>query len=281
VRDIFLHGFMSFAAVTVIVACLLIMGSFTLITINIGEIVDRAANENEMMAYVEESLTDAEARSVGSRINAIGNVRSSMFISREKALEDYRERLGDQGDLLEGLEQNPLRHRYRVFLIDIALMQETADRIGDIAGIAKVSARVDISEGFITVRQIISAVSMTLIIMLLAVSVFIISNTIKLATFDRREEIAIMKMVGATNSFIRWPFVVEGALLGLTGALGAFFIQWVVYEYIARSISGEYRMIETIPFTSLALPIACVFLLTGLLVGMAGSVMTIRKYLKV
>lgn len=283
VRSIFLHGFMSFAAVGVIVACLLIMGSFSLLAVNIDELIRGLETENEILVYVDETLSDSEARSVGSRISTIENVADRVFVSREEALEDYVSKLGEKDQaLMEGYdENNNIRHRYRVFLSDINLVDETVKKIEAISGVAEVRVDMVVARGLISTRRIVETVSITLIIALLIVSLFIISNTIKLATFDRREEIGIMRIVGATKSFIRWPFVVEGFLLGVTASVVAFFLQWILYSWFTGSVLGNIAMIEIISFGDMFLPILLVFLLTGFTVGVGGSLLTIRKFLKV
>ncbi|SMC46869.1 permease-like cell division protein FtsX [Papillibacter cinnamivorans] len=282
VHNIFLHGFMSFAAVGIIVACLIIMGSFTLVAVNADSMLKSLERENEVLAYVNESLSDEEAQALGAVIEQVPNVASCQFISRETAMENFVSQY--QGDsLFTDMDPTILRHRYSVKMTDISLMRDTVKALEAVPGIAKVRANLEISEGFITVRNIAGAVSMALILILLAVSVFIISNTIKLATFDRREEIAIMKMVGATNGFIRWPFVYEGLLLGLSGAAIAFFAQWGIYGLVSKQIAGNdtIHLITVIPYAQLAAPVAGIFLATGFLVGVGGSLLAIRKFLKV
>ena len=149
--------------------------------------------------------------------------------------------------------------------------------------IAKVRADEAISAGFITARNVAGIISIALIAILLVVSVFIISNTIKLTTFDRRDEIAIMKMVGATNGFIRWPFVFEGLLIGLFGAIIGFGLQWLLYNAIATGIAGSdtLQILRVMSFEKIWWPVAAVFLLAGVLVGIGGSLTAIRKFLRV
>ena len=141
----------------------------------------------------------------------------------------------------------------------------------------------NIARGFVTVRNIVSGVSLALVIVLLIVSLFIMSNTVKLTTFDRRVEIGIMKMVGATNAFIRWPFVLEGFILGLLGALIAYAAQWGLYNFIADRIIGSYSsaLFTVVPFNVVAIPMLIVFLVIGIGVGVAGSALAIKNYLKV
>lgn len=280
-KGVFHHGLMSFASVCVIVACLLLMGSFALVAMNVDLLITEAEQDNEILAYVEEDLDDATARSIGTEINRLDNVLQSTFVSRDEALADYREKMESEQDILEGIDENPLRHRYRVFLKDISLMGETVEQLRGISGVADVRARLDISEGFMAARQIIGGVALVIIVVLLAISIFIIANTVKLATFDRRDEIAIMKMVGATNGFIRFPFLIEGMILGLLGAIIAFFLQWGVYEYIVTIVVGAVRAVQMVKFEAVWLPTALSFGVIGLLIGVGGSVLTIRKYLKV
>lgn len=281
VRGIFLNGFMSFAAVGIIVACLIIMGSFTLLSVNIDGIINRVESENEILAYIDESYTVEQAQALAEKISSVENVTKCEFVSSEQALADYRTTLGEEGTLLDGLDENPLRHRYRIYLADISLMEQTAAHLENITGVASVNARLDISNSFMTARRIVDLVSLCLVVILLSVSVFIISNTIKLATFDRREEIAIMKMVGATNGFIRWPFLVEGLILGILGSTFAFFIQWGIYAYVTQSLLSGFDLFDIISFSKLALPIAGAFAITGFAAGVGGSLLTIRRFLKV
>lgn len=276
--SIFTHGFMSFASICIIMACLIIMGVFSIIILNINSIIQLAENKNEITAYVDERLEDEEAIALESTILSIDNVSNAVFTTKEEAMDNFAEKYSD--NVLDGIEPDVLRHRYTVYLDDIALMEQTKNDLKAIDGIANVSAQTEIAQGFVTIRNIVSVVSIALIAILFVISVFIISNTTKLATFDRREEIAIMKMVGATNAFIRWPFVFQGFILGIFAALVSFVILWAGYElmvdWIFASLAGYL-----ISFSSIAQSILIAFVATGFVVGVLGSVVTIRNYLKV
>jgi len=176
-----------------------------------------------------------------------------------------------------------LRDRYTVYMDDIALMEQTQHDLKEIPGVALVNAHLEISEGFVKISNIVSAISILLIVVLLIISLFIMSNTIKLTTFERKEEIAIMKMVGATSSFIRWPFVVEGLILGGFGAMVAYLAQWGLYQLISSSIisSNSLNFITVIPFANVAIPLVIAFMVLGLGVGIIGSLTAIKNYLKV
>ena len=281
-HSIFTHGFMSFAAVCMIVACLLIMGSFSLVAVNLNHMLGDLEDDNLFLAYVDESYTEEEARALQSQIEAVPNVGQVTFVTRAEALDDFRAGREDN-PLLADLPDEVLRDRFEIHVDDIELMGETVDQVEQITGVADTRAEMEIAQGFVMVRNIAAGVAVVLVSMLAVVSLFIIANTIKLATFYRREEIAIMKMCGATNAFIRWPFIVEGMLLGLAGALAAFFLQWGIYELVERAViqSNGLSLLVVLPFLSLAPQFLLVFIAAGLLIGVVGSVLAIRKFLQV
>ena len=272
IRGIFLHGFMSFAAICVTVACLIIVGSFALILYNLQVMITDLEQENEVLVYIEDTYTEAEAKSVGSQINLIANVLNAQFVSREQALENFVEEQSD-ATLFDGIQADTFRDRFVVTLQDNTRMKETVQEIEAIQGVAKVTAHYEISSGFATVQQVLRIASSAIIIVLLVVSLFIISNTVKLAMYDRKEEIAIMKMVGATNGFIRFPFIVQGFLLGITGAAIGFFFEWGLYDLLASKIAtvDTLQLITIVPFTDV-LPITiATYALCGFAVGVIGS----------
>ena len=276
------HGFMSFAAVGVTVACLLIMGTFSLVAYNANINLQDLQKENAVVAFVDESLTDDEATALQSRLAAIPGVADCTFVSRQEARDEYVAQYNED-DLYSDLDPSIFRHRYVMHLTDLNRMGQVVQDLESVEGIAKVRADQDISNGFITVRNIAGVISIALIAILLIISVFIISNTIKLTTFDRRDEIAIMKMVGATNGFIRWPFVYEGLLLGLFSAVIAFGLQWGLYAAVAQGIanSDSLQILRVVPFTEIWYYVALVFLGAGILVGVGGSLTAIRRFLRV
>ena len=282
VKGIFTHGFMSFAAVCVTVACLLIVGSFSILTYNVNIMVEDLNQTNEIMAYVDETLSEAEAKSIGTKINMIDNVLQADFISREEALESFIQD-HDNDEAFSGVEATDLRHRFRVVLEDNRLIKETDAQIRALPGVMKTKAEYELAEGFSTLQDVLQIVSMGVIVVLLVVSLLIISNTVKLAMYDRRDEIAIMKMVGATNGFIRLPFVVEGFTLGMLGAGLAFGLEWLMYDAMIQRI-GEVdalQLFKFVPFQQLLIPMIATFAAAGLFVGVVGSWTSIRKFMDV
>ena len=281
-RGIFTHGFMSFAAIFVTVACLLIVGSFSLAMYNVHIMVDELNRSSEVMVYIDENLSLSEARSIETRINLVNNVHKATFKSREEALKDFiADHDGDES--FNGVTAEDLRHRVVVVLEDNSTMKTTVDQISQIKGVAKISAHYELAEGFSTVQNVLLIVSAFVILGLSLVSLVIISNTVKISVYDRRDEIAIMKMVGATNGFIRLPFVVEGLTLGVVGAGIAFGLEWLLYNILVTRVEAmdSLEMFNFVPFQQMLVPMICVFAAVSLFVGTVGSLTSIRKFMDV
>lgn len=281
-QSIFTHGLMSFAAVCMIICCLLIMGSFSLVAVNLDNMLGDFEKQNEFLAYIDETYTEEQARALEEQILAVPNVASAEFMSRGQAKEEFAAKQ-EETELFESLPDTVLRDRFRIHVNDLNQLRQTVEQVKGITGVAETSAAYEVAEGFTVVRNVASGVAVILVAILLLVSLFIITNTIKLATFNRREEIAIMKMCGATNGFVRWPFVFEGLILGLVGALLAYLIQWGVYTLIGKAInaSDTMQLITVLPFEQMAMMVLGVFLGTGFVIGVGGSLMAIRKFLQV
>lgn len=281
-RGIFLHGFMSFAAVVVTVACLVIVGSFSALAYNLDVMVEELNQTSEILVYIDSDLSDAEARSIGTKINLLDNVLQATFVSREEALQDFVE--DHNGDsAFNGVQASDLRHRYVVSLEDNTKMQQTDEQLKQIPGVAKTNAAYELAEGFSTIQSVLHLVSIAIIAVLLVVSLLIISNTVKLAMYDRKDEIAIMKMVGATNGFIRLPFVVEGFTLGMTGAVLAFGLEWLGYDALVQKVEGidSLQLFHFVDFQEILLPLVAIFAAAGMFVGIVGSWTSIRKFMDV
>ena len=281
-KGIFLHGFMSFAAVCVTVACLVIVGSFSALAYNLDVMVEELNQTSEILVYVDSDLSDAEARSIGTKINLLDNVLQATFVSREEALEDFiADHDGDSA--FSGVQASDLRHRYVVTLEDNTKMEQTDAQLKQLPGVAKTNAAYELAEGFSTIQDVLHMVSLAVIAVLLVVSLLIISNTVKLAMYDRKDEIAIMKMVGATNGFIRLPFIVEGFTLGMMGAVLAFGLEWVGYDALIQKVAAvdSLQLFTFVPFQELLIPMVTIFAAAGMFVGIVGSWTSIRKFMDV
>ena len=275
--SIFSHGLMSFAAVCMIVACLIIMGSFSLLAVNVDGMLSQLEEENEFLAFIDEQI-----RTLMEQVRQMDNVGDVTYITREQAKADYLKGHETEG-LYVNLPDEVLRDRLSIHVIDLERFQETVDAVCDLPGVANHRAAGEVAEGFVAVRNAVTALAYVLIGILAAVSLFIISNTTRLAAFARREEIAIMKMCGATDGFVRWPFIVEGLILGIMGALVAFFFQWAVYAGVSKALvdGGAAGLFSLIDFQMMWKRVLGVFVLSGSAIGALGSSFAIRKFLQV
>ncbi|MBQ4578640.1 MAG: permease-like cell division protein FtsX [Clostridia bacterium] len=280
--SVFVHGFTSLAAMLVIAACLMITGMFSLVAYNLDLQVQELSGKSEIVIYIDDSVSRADAQALGQKIKALDNIKTAVFVTKEQLFEDYLDSLGEDAYVMEELRNdNPLRDSYQITMEDVSLHAETVESLEKIKGVAASSSMQEVSERLIQIRRVINLISYTMVALLGAVSVFIIANTVKLAMFARKEEIAVMKMVGATNHFIRAPFVVEGIFIGLSAAVLAFFVQWGVYAYVGGQLAEGTAILTMVPFVTVWKRVLSLTAAAGLLLGVGGSVITIRRFLKV
>ena len=280
-RGVFAHGLSSFLTVVIIIACLLIMGTCGLIALNVSHIVTDLEDQNPIMAFVNEDLTDEEAKALEKTILAVPNVREAQFVSREEAMESFLSKLRESS-LFERLEANVFRHRYIIYLDDIALMAKTQRDIANVPGIAWVNAHLGISTSFVSAQKVVNVVSSALIVILFIVCMAIMSSALRVTAYERRKEVGLVKMIGATNSFVRWPITIEGVALGLTGSLLSYLLQWTLYTLLeVRIASSGLAFLNVIPFRVIALPLLAAFLFLGLLAAVLGSRIAIRSYIRI
>lgn len=282
-RNIFKHGFMSIAAVLIMVACLLLTGTVTLIAYNIDLSITELQQSNEIVVWIDENLTTREARALGSEFDQIDNIATIEFIDRDEALEDYRQELGDDAYILEdfGSDNNPLRNSFVFTMKDPSLAEDTIAQIEAVEGADDVRADEAVISRLMQIQNVFNIVALAMVVGLAVISIFIISNTVKLAMFARREEISIQKIVGATNWFIRWPFVIEGMVLGLLAGGLAFLAEWGLYTELSNVASGVIPYFHIVAFDGLRWLVLGVYLGAGVLFGIGGSVTSIRKFMNV
>ena len=282
IRGIFQHGFMSFAAVFVTVACLLIVGTFTAVTHNLSLMVEELNNNSEILVYIDDTYTLDKAKQVESRVRLVDNVSQADLVTREEVLEEFRQSFKDPS-LLDTVTPDTFEYRVRVLLLDNAKLSETQERLALVPGVTEVKSPDGLIEGFVDLQEVLRVVSIVLVVILLFVSLLIISNTVKMAMADRKNEIAIMKMVGATNGFIRLPYVVQGFTLGMLGAGVAFGLEWLLYDVMAGKLNAydTLSFLSFVPFSQILPLMIPVFLGAGMFVGVVGSWNSIRKYMNV
>lgn len=278
-RNTWRNRFMALASVGVLIICLLLTGFSYLFYVNIDHLFQTAYEQNVVAVYLDDGLDETAAAQVGERLQALDNVAKVSFISKEESLERYSQDLPTEiYESYQG-EDNPLPDTYIVSLQDLENFQASLTAIEQVEGVESVSYDGNIAATLSRLRRIVLAVSGTLIAVLLAVSLFIIVNTIKLTVYSRRLEIYIMKSVGATDSFVRLPFVVEGVLMGLLAGGIGYGLIYLLYRWIAGRFTFGVLM-SLVSFGTVWIPLLIGFLAGGILVGVCGSAISMNKYLK-
>lgn len=275
ISSIFNHGMMSFLTAFTMICCLIIMGTCVLLTFNVQQIIEVLEDENQMVAFVDENLSDEEARAMEQELLAIDNVADVRFVTREEAMVNFLDRYEDIS-LFEDVDSGVFRNRYLVYVEEIAFMEQTQNALAGVYGVAKINALLKVAKGFVTLRNILGVVALSVFVVLFLISVILMTSTMKAAAHLRSTEIAIMRMVGATKSFIRWPFILEGMLIGLFASLCAFLLQWGGYNLLADNISGALSFITIIPFEDIIIPVLVAFCAVGIIEGMFGSVGAVK-----
>ncbi len=283
-RNLWANRLMSFASVAVLLSCLIMIGSAFMLLVNIQSVIDSIEDKNVIMVYVTQDADEAAIEKLGKDLLALKNVSNTEFVDKETAFQQEIDALGTDATYFEGVE-NPLPDLYKVSVDKMEHFDSTAKEIEKLENVDSIRDDKDIATVLINVRSTVTYLSVGIIILLMLVSLFIISNTIRITMFSRRLEISIMKSVGATNGFIRWPFVIEGILLGVISALISLGAVWGVYEVLKKSISSMLGGImdissSLVPFTQYVFVILGAFLAIGVLSGVVGSMVSIQRYLK-
>ena len=279
---------MSLASIGVLTACLLLTGIAGLFSANVNSLVEYLGDQNETVVYLDQSLSDEQLASVDQTLRSMPGLAAVTYVSQEEVLETYKGYMSEYADLFNDFEEdNPFHANYRVVLEDLNQMDEMIAQLEQIDGVYSVSAPTQLSSVFLTIQRAVTYAGWALVAVLALVSVVVISNTIRLTVFARRKEINIMKYVGATNGFIRWPFFVEGTSVGLISGLLAAGLVIGAYALVVNRIgamSGFWGPILGSCLLSVGQvwPIVLgAFLIFGVIIGSIGTATSIRKYLEV
>ncbi|MCR4925362.1 MAG: permease-like cell division protein FtsX [Clostridiales bacterium] len=281
-RSVWVNRMMSVASVGVLISCLVIIGTAIMLFININSFLNLVGDQNVIMVFTDEKLDTNETNKIGTSIKEIENIKSVNYISREESWRKQIESLGDDAVVLQGIVENPLPNSYEVVVDDLTLFDQTVDSIKQIDGIVSVRENSQLAKQLASVRRVITWISFSIIGILFVVSLFIISNTIKVTMFARRLEINIMKSVGATNWFIRWPFMIEGVIIGFLSAIVSLGVVAGLYAILVKSFQNIVIMINAalVPFSKHILWMLLLFLFIGIATGVGGSFISMSKYLK-
>ena len=277
-RSVWKNRLMAAASIIVLTACILITGLAALVFINVNYVFEQVAHQNVVVVWLQRDVTDADIEAVGDELNAMSNVSGVEFLSKEEILDRYAKEMGSE-ELYEALkEDNPMQDSYIVTFYDLSLFEQTLDDIRDLPQTESIEAQTKLADQLSQLRNILMIAGAVVVVLL--VSLFIISNTIKLTVYSRRLEIGIMKAVGATNFFIRTPFVVEGAVIGLLSALVAYLVTWLAYDRVMMLFGGEVIGMGLLSFQSMWWIVLLAYLAGGVLTGMVGSAISMGRYLK-
>ena len=287
-RNIRANRQMSIASIGVLVACMLLIGAAVLFSLNADAVMGYIESQNDVVVFVKDKASDKEAEGLGDTLMEVDNVASVRYISKKEALEGQMEKLGNSSYLMDALmEDNPLPATYYVKVKDLELLSATVEEIQDLDLVLDVNSPTDMAATLVGIKKAVNLGGLAIVAILGAVSILIVSNTIKLTVFNRRREISIMKYVGATDSFIRLPFLVEGVIIGLLSALLAFGLLWIAYYYLldwmgnATSSWIQLAYPNLIQFEDIAWRMLGGFFGAGAAFGVAGSMFFVGKYLKV
>ena len=282
-RNLYVNRLMSIASVSVLFSCMVMIGAAFMIMVNINMFIGSVEDQNVIMVFVEDEATQEQTKALGESIKAQDNVSKCTFISRESSFEQLKNDMGDSSVLFEGLDSNPLPDAYEVVLEDQELFDETVESLAKLDNVLHIRENRQLAAKLSGLRNTVSYVSIGIISLLLIVSLFIVSNTIRITMDSRRLEINIMKSVGATRWFIRWPFMVEGMMLGVISGVLALLAVWAIYAAVSRSLVSMLSglgMTSVAPFGKYALILLAVFLGLGLVAGAFGSAVSITRYLR-
>lgn len=280
-KNIFRNGLMTVASLFTITCCLLILGLFTVISLNANYITDTIKDQCEVQVYITDGTSEERVSAISDEILAVMNVKEISLFTKEDAFEYViNDMFGGNAALAEGLE-DAFRDSYKVKLLDIEETADTVAALSEISDVAEVQNKQDVVNIVVQISNIVKKLSVLVMLLLLVVAVVIMANTIRLTVFNRRKEINIMKYIGATDRFIRVPFIMEGVLIGCIGAVIAFgFMSWG-YVAMSKYIVNTMRLFDLIAYGTIAPVFGILFILTGSLIGMIGSLISMRKYLNV
>lgn len=282
-RNVWTNRMMSLASICVLMCCLVLIGSAAMMFVNIDSLLSRIEEENVVMVYVTDETTGDALTQMENEIRAIDNVKEVEFVSKEDAWAEQLETMEEaQAKFFKEVSSDiPLPNAYKVTIENLDYFDNTVSSLKSLDNIDTIRENKDLAEKLVTIRQGISIIAIVIVAVLFAISLFIISNTIRLTVYSRRLEISIMKSVGATNGFVRFPFIIEGIILGVISGAVSLGIVWGVYEFAIKQFSSLLLSLnlKAIPFADYALPMLGIFVAIGVVCGVGGSLVTMSKYL--
>lgn len=280
-RNIWVNGMMSLASVGILAICILLLGTSLLLSVNMNRLISQLESSNQIMVYLKSDVKPADIPKTGDQIKAMSNVTKCTYLTRDEIYKQAKKELGQQNVLMTGIDSSAFDNAYQVKVNNMTHYTETASKISSLPGVKYVRQDAGLATTLIHVKKVIGIVGIWLFVIMAVTSLFIIANTIKLAMFGRKREINIMKFVGATDWFIRWPFIVEGFIIGIIAGALALIAQLYIYRGLVAQFTSMLPVMHMVDINSVFAFMCLSFLLCGVLVGSLGSYISVRRYLKV
>ena len=273
----------SFAAMLTVLVTFFVLGTFTLVGLNFNKTIEDVADKIEIKVYLQDDIKLVNQREVEIKLSEQDGVKAVTYESKDEAFTKLKKDLEGNSGMLEGysLENNPLASSYIVTLEDASYASNVTKAVEDMTGVESVTNQQELIEKISRVVDFVQILGVILFFVFIGVSIFLIMNTIKLAVYSRRREVGIMKFVGATDWFIRWPFVIEGMIIGAVGSLLATAILYFIYRGVFGFIASNLLIANLVPVSFVLTTLLGGFLLGGILVGAIGSIAALRKFLVV
>ncbi|HCP95550.1 MAG TPA: cell division protein FtsX [Anaerovibrio sp.] len=276
------NNWMSVASIGTVAVSLFIFGMFLMLVMNMNKMVDAMESQVQIKVYLEDDFSRDDARDLEVDLKKMQGVEKVTFVPKEEAMEKFKERLGDQKTLLDALDEtNPLPDSFEVMVVQPEMVKTAAENIEKFEGVDSAKYGQDVMEHLFDITRLIRIFGFALMMVLALATLFIISNTIRLTVFARRKEIAIMKYVGATDWFIRWPFVLEGIVMGFLGSLIASVVLRFTYSGITAKIYDTLAFFPLIPEEPFLNYVTMIVVIGGMIMGAIGSTVSIKRFLKV
>ncbi len=283
-RNVFKNKKSTIASLMIMCATMFVFGIFFLLGENVQAVVKQVEEQQAMQVFIEPEATEQEISELGNKIKSLQYVNTAEYVTKEDALNTVKSWFKDNQSMIEPLaKNNPFKASYVVTLTDLTKINDVEAEIKTFDNVKSITLRNDTINKLLNIAKGVRTASAVILVLLILISIFIISNTIKLTVHARRKEISIMKYVGATNGFIRWPFMVEGIIIGVVAALISVCLLGVAYNYVAGQASGmvETIQISLLQFSDLFNTLMITYLALGIGIGTIGSAISMRKYLEV
>lgn len=282
-RNVWVNRLMSVASIAVLMSCLVMMGSAFMVLVNVQSIMNEIESQNVVMVYMKTEATQEQVQQTKREILATDNVGNCEYVDKETAFKQQIEELGTDATYFDGIE-NPLPDLFKVSINDMTKFDTTVSKLEKLSNVDSVRDNKDVASTLIQIRRTVTYISVGIIAVLLVISLFIIANTVRITMFSRRLEINIMKSVGATNWFIRWPFIIEGMVLGAISGIVSLGVVWGIYKLLEPTVTSLFAMISKgfviVSFETYALYLLAAFVVIGVISGGVGSLISVQKYLK-